>query len=201
MTQKQPPQYMGFSDAQQAKIDKFFNYLNDPDQILYARSREIADATMDEDREVCLANRQELAEKFAALKRDFARNIFTRGLYAAADSNASSTLTSEQDGVFLGSLLMGGRLLMTISKGYPASDYREITFKCADNDPTTLCVNNYIGRFADLEELVAKAAERFKDPASALSVMQPDSVLFAGVSLGEKPSPPKPTLPLRLIRR
>jgi len=125
-------------------------------------------------------------EKFHCLLQDFSRKIFSRGLYASIDNSDKKALSSTEDNVYIGSLWMCGRLMITISSGEDGEpDYKQITFMLEAEDPTTLVINSYYGKFEDLKMLVDIASKRFKYLKTAITVMQPGAVNFAGITIGK----------------
>jgi hypothetical protein len=125
-------------------------------------------------------------EKFHCLIRDFSRKIFSRGLYASIDDSDKKTLTSTEDNVYIGSLWMCGRCMITISSGDAGdTDYKQITFMLEAEDPTTLTINSYYGKFEDLQMLIDIASKRFIDLKMAITFMQPGTVNFGGVTIGK----------------
>jgi len=52
-------------------------------------------------------------------------------------------------------------------------------------DPTTLTINSYYGKFEDLQMLIDIASKRFIDLKMAITFMQPGTVNFGGVTIGK----------------
>ena len=192
MHKEKAPQFLGFNIKQQALVDSFHAYMHHPLNVI--DSRHITDnlrraaklGSQVMDAVTCVQD-----DRMQPLKQDFARKIFTRGLYAVADSSRSKVLKSEKDGVCVMTLMMAGRMMITLSGGKEGKpNYSQITFILNDDDPSQFGINSYQGRFSDLQKMIDGAAKRFVDIAQVQKIMQPDVVGFAGVSIG-RPQAPK----------
>lgn len=122
-------------------------------------------------------------EEEKILKTLFTRKIFVRGLYALADDSTKKTLTLKENGIFVGTLWIMGRLMITIDEGEGTENYKQITFICASDDPLTLNLNTYEGEYEELYDLIERAACFFEDLKNI--PLTDGSVVFAGIKIGE----------------
>jgi len=178
------PKIIGFTIDQQCKADKFWNVLNDQNTVLDSNTvSEISRTLSNHDITLMQHYERTHREKFKVLIREFSRRIFTRGLYASVDDSKNKALSSTIDGIYIGTLWMCGHLMITISAGED-TEYTQITFVCENEDPTTLEIRSYHGKFSDLSSLIQKASERFVNLKEAITVMIPGVVNYAGISIG-----------------
>ncbi len=191
-----PPKLSNATKEQQDKINAFHKYLTDPQQVLCSGDKIIISSLCDESPDVSRLNEDMYNDKCNAFKKDFVRLVFARGLYAAAEDSTSSTLTlatreSDND-IHIATLSTIGRLLTTIHAGKPGTEsFRQISFMCPDDDPSNLHVNSFEGTAKGLSELIKKAGRHFEDFKKGYNAMRPDSVVFAGVEIGERKSSKK----------
>ncbi len=160
------------ANGEKERVLNFNDYLQNPDSVLDSAGAMIGFAltTYWKVSDPC---REILAEKLQPLKAAFAKDIFTRGLFAAAQDSPSPVQMSMKDGVLVSCEKKDGMLTMTITKGKMDTEgYRHISFTCNADDPSTLAVDQYKGKHADIAAMIHKAAERFYDIRRGYAVMK-----------------------------
>lgn len=116
------------------------------------------------------------------LKYAFEERIFYKGLWREAVASDRKTLVSDVDGIYIGSLWMCGRIMITISQGeLGTAHYSQITFMASNDNPSDMFVKSHEGTYKELLDMLIRAGERFEQGEP---VMKPDALIYAGVRIG-----------------
>lgn len=121
------------------------------------------------------ADLQELLETFSA-------DVFFKGLYTEAKESDRKTLTCNSEGIYIGTLWMCGRIMVTISMGEVLQpNYRQFTAMASCDNPLDVFVKSYDGNYYELMSMVQTVAKMFR---SRSPVMHHDTLIYAGVRIG-----------------